>query len=245
MNPQYSPDGQSIAFHSTRSGASEIWIADRDGGNPRRLTYTNARTTATPRWSPDGKWIAFESNQSGPGDVYVVPSTGGPARRLTDGPAINAIPRWSRDGRFIYFVSYRTGRYEVWKVAAPGGEPVQVTHDGGFVAVESPDGRYLYYSQTRNYGPVFRMPLAGGPSEEVIPDIHGLFFTVTERGIYFESRGVICFWEAASRKTTEIFRPAKPMAVGMDVSPDGQTLLFTQIDGDTSGADLYLIDGFR
>jgi len=245
MNPQYSPDGQSIAFHSTRTGASEIWIAGRDGGNPRRLTYTNARTTATPRWSPDGKWIAFESNQSGPGDVYLVPSTGGPARRLTDDPALDAIPRWSRDGRFIYFVSYRTGRYEVWKVAASGGEPVQVTHDGGFVAVESPDGRYLYYSQTRNFGPVFRMPLAGGPSEEVIPDIRGLFFTVTERGIYFESRGAIWFWEAASRQTREIFRPAKPMGVGMDVSPDGQTLLFTQIDRETSGADLYLIDGFR
>jgi Tol biopolymer transport system component len=245
MNPQYSPDGQSIAYHSTRTGASEIWIADRDGGNQRRLTYSNARTTATPRWSPDGKWIAFESNQSGPGDVYVVPSTGGQSRRITNGPALDAIPRWSRDGQYIYFVSYRTGRYEVWKVAASGGEPVQVTHDGGFVAVESPDGRYLYYSRTRNYGPVFRMPLAGGPSEEVIPDIRGLFFAVTERGIYFESRDAICFWDAASRQTREIFRPAKPMGVGMDVSPDGQTLLFTQIDRETSGADLYLIDGFR
>jgi Tol biopolymer transport system component len=245
MNPQYSPDGRLIAFHSTRTGASEIWIADRDGANARRLTYTNARNTATPRWSPDGKWIAFESNQSGPGDVYIIPIAGGPARRLTDDPAIDAIPRWSRDGRFIYFVSYRTGRYEVWKVDAAGGKPVQVTHDGGFVAVESADGRYLYYSQTRNYGPVFRMPLTGGPSEEVIPDIRGLFFTVTERGIYFESRGAIWFWDAASRRTTKIFQPAKPMGVGMDVSPDGQTLLFTQVDRDTSGADLYLIDGFR
>jgi len=174
-----------------------------------------------------------------------VPSTGGPTRRLTDDPALDAIPRWSRDGRFIYFVSYRTGRYEVWKVAASGGEAVQVTNHGGFVAVESPDGRYLYYSQTRNSGPVFRMPLAGGPSEEVIPDIRGLFFTVTESGIYFQSRDAICFWEAASRQTREIFRPAKPMGVGMDVSPDGRTLLLTQIDRDTSGSDLYLIDGFR
>ncbi len=245
MNPQYSPDGRSIAFHSTRTGTSEIWVADRDGTNPHRLTYTNARTTATPRWSPDGKWIAFESDQSGSSDVYIMPSAGGPARRLTDDPAIDAIPRWSRDGRFIYFVSYRTGRYEVWKVAASGGKPVQITHDGGFVAVESADGRYLYYSQTRNYGPVFRMPLAGGPSEEVIPEIHGLFFTVTPRGIYFESRNAFWFWDEASRQTTDIFRPVKPMGVGMDVSPDGQTLLFTQLDRETSGADLYMIDGFR
>ena len=79
----------------------------------------------------------------------------------------------------------------------------------------------------------------------MIPDIRGLFFAVTERGIYFQSRSSIWFWDTASRQTTEIFRPPKPTGVGMDVSPDGQTLLFTQIDHETSGSDLYLIDGFR
>src|SRR4051794_17832349 len=196
MNPQYSPDGRWIAFHSTRTGESDIWIADADGRNPRRLTYTNARTTATPRWSPDGKWIAFESNQTGQTEVYVVPSGGGAARRLTDNPAVDAIPRWSRDGREIYFCSDRTGRYEVWKVAASGGPATQVTKDGGFVAVESPDGRWLYYSQTRNFGPVFRMPLGGGPSEELIPQLHGLFFAVTQSGIYYGVEEEIWCWEA-------------------------------------------------
>jgi Tol biopolymer transport system component len=245
LNPQYSPDGHFIAFHSTRTGASDIWIADPDGSNPRRLTFTNARTTATPRWSPDGKWIAFESNQPGQTEVYVAPSGGGPVRRLTDNPATDAIPRWSRDGQHIYFCSNRTGRFEVWKIAASGGPPVQVTTNGGFVAVESPDGRYLYYSQTRNFGPILRMPLAGGPSEEVIPDIRGLFFAVTGRGIYFESRDAIWFWDAESRRTQAVFAPARPMGVGLDVSPDGRTLLFTQKDLQDAGADLYLIDGFR
>ena len=120
-----------------------------------------------------------------------------------------------------------------------------MTTNGGFVAVESPDGRNLYYSQTRNFGPIFRMPLQGGPSEEVIPDIRGLFFAVTGRGIYFRSQGAIWFWDAASRSTQRIFTPAKPMDVGLDVSPDGKTLLFTQIDQESAGADLYLIDGFR
>jgi len=247
MNPQYSPDGRQIAFHSTRTGASDIWIADADGSNPRRLTFTNARTTATPRWSPDGEWIAFESTAPGHSEVFVVSSRGGPVRRLTENPAIDAIPRWSRDGRHIYFCSDRTGRFEVWKVTASGGEPVQVTTNGGFVAVESPDGRYLYYSQTRNFGPVLRMPISGGQSEEVIPDIRGLFFAVAARGVYFQSRGSIWFWDADSRRTQEVFKPARRIDVGMDVSPDGQTLLFTQVgrEGEGEGSDLYLIDGFR
>jgi Tol biopolymer transport system component len=245
MNPQYSPDGSKIAFHSTRSGASDIWIADRDGSNPRRLTFTNARTTATPRWSPDGEWIAFESNEPGQSEVYVVSSHGGAARRLTNHPATDAIPFWSRDGKHIYFCSYRTGRYEVWKIAASGGEPVQVTNGGGFAAIESPDGRYLYYSQTRNFGPLLRMPLGGGPVEEVVPDIRGLFFAMTPSGIYYKTQDAIWFWDAASQRTRKVLRPPKGMGVGLDVSPDGLTLLFTQLDRDSAGADLYLIDGLR
>jgi Tol biopolymer transport system component len=243
LNPQYSPDGRYIAFHSTRSGASDIWVTRSDGTNPRRLTFTNARTTATPRWSPDGEWIAFESNQTGQSEVYMIRSSGGAIRRLTDNPAVDAIPSWSRDGRTLYFCSNRTGRYEIWQMAASGGQPTQVTFSGGFAAVESPDGKYLYYSQTRNYGPVMRMPLAGGTAEPVIPDIRGLFYAVTSQGIYFQSIHTISFWDSASGQTHEVLTPAKPMSIGLAVSPEGQSLLFTQVE--TDGADLYMIDGFR
>lgn len=36
--PDYSPDGSEIAFESDRSGATEIWIAKRDGSGARRVT---------------------------------------------------------------------------------------------------------------------------------------------------------------------------------------------------------------
>ena len=243
LNPQYSPDGRSIAFHSTRTGASDIWVAASDGTNARRLTFTNARTTATPRWSPDGAWIAFESNLAGQSEVYIVRSVGGPIRRLTDNPATDAIPSWSRDGRTIYFCSDRTGRYEIWKMPVSGGEPLQVTFGGGFAAVESPDGTHLYYSQTRNYGPVFRIRVAGGEKREVIPEIRGLFYAVTPLGIYYQTNGAICFWDASARQSHEVFAPAKPMGIGLAVSPDGASLLFTQIERRES--DLYMIDGLR
>ena len=243
LNPQYSPDGRYIAFHSTRSGASDIWIANADGTGPRRLTFTNARTTATPRWSPTGEWIAFESNQTGQSEVYLISTAGGSIHRLTDNPATDAIPSWSRDGRTLYFCSDRTGRYEVWKMDASGGRPIQVTFNGGFAAVESLDGRYLYYSQTRNYGPVMRVPIAGGTAEAVIPDIRGLFYAVTAEGIYFQTERTISFWESVSGKIREVFTAPKPLSIGMAVSPDGQSLLFTQVEAD--GSALYMIDGLH
>jgi TolB protein len=35
--PTWSPDGQSIAFVSDRSGEWAIWVMDRDGDNARKL----------------------------------------------------------------------------------------------------------------------------------------------------------------------------------------------------------------
>src|SRR5439155_14465712 len=129
--------------------------------------------------------------------------------RLTDNPATDAIPSWSRDGRTLYFCSNRTGRYEIWKIAAEGGGATQVTFGGGFSAVESPDAKYLYYSQTRNYGPVLRMLLAGGTVDTVIPEIRGLFYAVTSKGIYFQAAHTISFWNSATGRIHEVFAPAK------------------------------------
>ena len=58
--PQFSPDGEKIAFESDRSGTHEIWICDRDGTNPIQLTNFGGPHVGWPRWSPDGKQIVFE-----------------------------------------------------------------------------------------------------------------------------------------------------------------------------------------
>jgi len=244
MNPSYSPDGRFIAFHSTRSGASEIWVVNRDGTNPRRLTSTNARTTATPRWSPDGGWIVYESTEPGQSEVYTIRSNGGPAQRLTFDAATDAIPNWSRDGRTIYFCSNRTRRFEIWKMPALGGAATQVTRGGGFAAVESLDSKFLYYSQTRNHGPIWRMPVGGGEPEMVAPEFNGLFFAVTGDGVYFQVKRSIMKWEAATGKTREIHSSQERLGIGLAASPDGKELLFTQYF-EPEEMDLYLIDGLR
>ena len=55
QTPHYSPDGQRLAFASTRSGAEEIRIANRDGSNPLQVTSMGGPQCSNPQWSPDGR----------------------------------------------------------------------------------------------------------------------------------------------------------------------------------------------
>jgi dipeptidyl aminopeptidase/acylaminoacyl peptidase len=59
-HPRWSPDGKWIAFESTRTGDSQIWVIGADGGEARQLT-TIATGAAQANWAPDGMSIAFVS----------------------------------------------------------------------------------------------------------------------------------------------------------------------------------------
>ena len=62
--PRWSPDGKRIAFLANRDGATQVYIADADGGDVEKLTSVPAGAQAPLLWSPDGSRVAFVS------DVY-------------------------------------------------------------------------------------------------------------------------------------------------------------------------------
>jgi TolB protein len=62
FEPAVSPDGQSIAFVSSRDGDAEIYVMTADGGVPRRLTDSRG-DDSQPVWSPDGRAIVFTSGR--------------------------------------------------------------------------------------------------------------------------------------------------------------------------------------
>ena len=43
--PVWSPDGQDIAFASAREGSLDVYIIDKDGGTPKRLTTDSGNET--------------------------------------------------------------------------------------------------------------------------------------------------------------------------------------------------------
>jgi hypothetical protein len=67
----------------------------------------------------------------------------------------------------------RTGDQQVWKMPAEGGPAVQVTRDGGFAPVESPDGMFIYYTQFLYGTRLGRIPIKGGPPTKVLEPLEG------------------------------------------------------------------------
>jgi Tol biopolymer transport system component len=244
-NAQYSPDGRRIVFHSTRSGASEIWACDADGSNAVRLTNLNAPITGSPRWSPDGQWIAFDSNQEGQFEVYRMRANGGSPERLTDHPATDAVPSYSRDGRSIYFMSNRSGTNQVWKMDADGRNPHQITHHGGYLAFESYDGKSVLYSRTDGSSPLCRVPVEGGEESVVLPRVYEFGFAIAPGGVLFfggERSAGIEFLNFETGKVSPFFEPERQMTVGLSLSPDQRHVLFPQRE--SSGSDLMLVESF-
>jgi Tol biopolymer transport system component/DNA-binding winged helix-turn-helix (wHTH) protein len=249
--PQYSPDGSSIAFESTRSGSYEIWMCRSDGTNLVQLTHFN-NVTGTPRWSPEGRQIAFDSRAPGNADIFVMDSQSGPPRQLTKETSADVIPSWSRDGRWIYFASARSGPWEVWKMSSAGGPAAQVTRHGGYGAFESPDGKFLYYTKYPAVSGIWRMPTSGGEETLVVagvePEFWG-YWAVVEKGIYYldtTAMPAIAFFDFTNRQVTRVVelqtRPARE-ATGLAASPDGRAVLYTQLDALTR--DIVLVDNFQ
>src|SRR4030066_345699 len=114
INPAISPDGQTVAFASNRSGYWDIYLIHLPSRGITRLTDSLAYE-ASPAWSPDNKWLVYEAyaNENlelkiqsviAPDDIIL----------LTNSLAADFSPVWSPDGRRIVFVSNRSGENEIW-----------------------------------------------------------------------------------------------------------------------------------
>ncbi len=129
--------------------AEDLWVANIDGTNPKRLT-ANEGIESNPYFSPDGSLIAFSAQYDGNTDVYIVPVQGGIPTRLTWHPYQDLVRGFTPDGKNILFASQRTSftnRYlQLFTVGITGGIPQKLKLPNAFMACYSPDGSFMAYT---------------------------------------------------------------------------------------------------
>jgi TolB protein len=151
--PAWSPDGSKIAFATSRDGSDmEIYVADWNGKNLRRLTVSKG-VDISPVWNPrTGREIAFTSDRSGSPQIYIMDAEGTNVRRLIEegGHAVNAA--WSPDGQRIAFAWQKSrSNFDIYIHDLTTGQNTQLTSDAGSneKPTWAPDGRHIAFESSR------------------------------------------------------------------------------------------------
>jgi dipeptidyl aminopeptidase/acylaminoacyl peptidase len=168
--PAWSPDGQLVAFTSSRerdrdtSPLDDLWVVPSTGGRAKRLTRHRGRASV-PVFSPDGRQVAYLGHERGltygaRTELLTVPVEGGDSHSISGDfddelgnvalsdardPSATQAPCWEASGQGLLSVVSRNGRVEVLRFGLDGREPQVVVGGDREVASfsVSRDGQHL------------------------------------------------------------------------------------------------------
>jgi TolB protein len=150
-----------LAFVSDRNGVAlggtvenrqvkEIYIADYDGANQRRVTVSR-QLNLNPSWSPDARALAYTTYRPNP-DVFVSLLYQGVLQNPTKGVGTNYLPVFSPDGRQIAFMTGRDGNPEIYAMNVDGTNLRRLTNHpaGESSPTWSPSGSQIAFTSDRS-----------------------------------------------------------------------------------------------
>ena len=215
--PRWSPDGETIAFHSDPEGHPDVLTIRANGGSPRVL-MPGPRGGGYPSFSRDGQWIYFAGPvNDGQFRIQKIAAAGGTPVAVTE--AAGAISIKSYDGRDLYYLEAAERPSALWRLpVSGGGAPTRVLDgvlNGAYDVVE----RGIYYINRVSADP-------------------GLFFADRQTG---ETR--FRYFDFATGQTTTIATDLGTLALGLSASRDGRTIFFSKVD--SSADELMLVENFR
>ena len=241
----WSPDGRQLAFEGRGDRGSQIWIADADGTNARKLTQTpdgcplnTCVEGVQPAWSPDGTSIAYIA-PTHVGGIFeatalmtVDVASGATTTVYTTSDATLARPTWSPDGRSIalevqrYPASVEIGNPSetvigVIDLDAPDAAPTEITDAGLWAG-------YPFWHPTEDLL-VFRTNPFDASSQTLLdPSAPSNLYTIRPDG---------------SGLTRVTDHPVDgPIVRGPSWTPDGQRIVFGRLTSPNADEELRIID---
>lgn len=217
-DPQWSPDGKSIAMAGFEENASfcELFLLDLKTGKMRQMTK-NAFSDKEPVFTPDGKRIIYATDESPLPDaafgilhLAAVPVTGGKAEYFTEDEGSFTHPGISADGKNVFLVKIEesSGRHSLWQYGLDG-KPQRDLTERKFARI------HRYIQNTAN---------------------NSMIFWAQEEA---EQQDDIYVLDMKSGKITDLPDPDQPKR-NPTVSPNGQLIAFVGPAG--VGIQLFVYD---
>ncbi len=153
----WSPDGRYIAYFSDRTGEYELYIQKEDGSeNAVQLTSGTKTYLYELQWSPDSKKILFSDRE------FRLQYVDTESKKVTlvkksKSTELNDFG-WSPDSKWIAFTDYETNLYSVVNLYNMESGKIYPVTDKWYYSrnpVFSPDGKYLYFTSSRDFNPTY------------------------------------------------------------------------------------------
>jgi Tol biopolymer transport system component len=136
LEPEFSPDGRSIAFWEFDANGnpdhSAIYVMHADGTGLSQVTPLE-QDADHPEWSPDGSLIIYNEFSRGLGDICTIRPDGTGFTQLTNVTRQGRArfrPDYSPDGRSIVFVQSAHDEFTIWTMRPDGTGAVQIGEGG-------------------------------------------------------------------------------------------------------------------
>ena len=157
-----------VLYDVYRNGKLEIWRADADGSNTKKVINADAEAGIS-QCSPDGKWIFYTTKDT----IYRMPVEGGESVAVVKVPEGGNSLQVSPDSTQLAF-SYQEGRPvptpKIATVPVTGGPMHVITQVplGTRGLAWSPSGKAVQYGLLKNGASnIWEQPLPGGPPRQI------------------------------------------------------------------------------
>ena len=161
VQPRFSPDGESVAFISDRSGGDNLWTMRLDKTDTTQVSRGNSNLFLSPEWAPDGDFIVT-SRSSGLGGVAKLymyhAERGSPLSLGGNVPSTFKMvgAAFSPDSRYVWYAAgfgdwdynARLPQYNIYRYDRETGVNTVMTnrYGSGMRPAISPDGQWLVYA---------------------------------------------------------------------------------------------------
>ncbi|MCC6155065.1 MAG: PD40 domain-containing protein [Candidatus Hydrogenedentes bacterium] len=176
VDPMISPDGNSLAFASNRTGHFNIFIFSYKTSGTLQLTQSD-KDDRYPNWSADGRKVVFGSNRTGKGDIYETSNDGSSGfLQLTDAALLEEYPNYPSDRRGLLYArdSTKSGFTQKMQVilsdSLPASSNAVVLAEGDQPRFSPNGSRIVFVSHRTKNDDIWTMTREGSSQTQLTTD---------------------------------------------------------------------------